>query len=80
MVRGRAVCSLWRASFERPGSVVIINIVGQDEAFVAPIRCDVCRLTAEIDVVFGIDLELFRDLTVDFAKARPDPLQMGDGR
>ena len=78
MVRGRCACSLWRTSFDSPGSARIVDIVGEDEAFVAAIRFHVGRLAAEIDLVFGVDFELLGDLRVELGEARPDPRQVAD--
>ena len=73
MVRGRCVSSLWRTSFDRPGSARIIDIVGENEAFVASIGFDVSSLATQIDVVLGVDFELLGDLGVELAEARPNP-------
>ena len=40
----------------------VIEVVRQREAFVAPIRRDVGGLAREIDLVFGVDLDLLGDL------------------
>ncbi len=53
----------------KPGQHRIIEIVGQNEAFVAPIGFHIGGLPAQIDVVFCVDLELLGDLGLEFANS-----------
>ena len=68
------------------GPGVIVEIVGQHQALVAPERRDVLRLAVEIDRVLGVDLELGRDRRRELgrtaarsASARPRP-RLGIGQ
>ena len=75
-VRGRAASSLARASLESPGTVSVIDI-GQDQPLVAPEGIDVGGLALQIDVVFGIDLEMGGDGWVNGRELRPDRAHLG---
>src|SRR5580692_2727763 len=56
----------------------IVQIVWQSDAFIAAIGLHVGGLTAEIDLVFGVDLELLGDLGRQFCEVRPDPRDIAD--
>ncbi len=62
----------------KPGQSRIIEVIGKDQALIAPIGFHIGRLTAQIDVVFCVGLELFGDLGLEFREFRPDPRQIGD--
>src|SRR5580692_2755028 len=73
-VRLQLVADLVGQSWQRR----IVEILGQSHAFIAAIRLDVGGLATEINLVFGIDLELLGDLGRQLAKARPDPCHIAD--
>src|SRR5262249_24591219 len=56
----------------------VIEIVGERETFVAPIRGNVGGLAIEIDRVLGIDLELLGDRRRNRAEPRPDARDVGE--
>src|SRR5262245_14011388 len=56
----------------------VVEIIRQLKTFIAPIGCDVSRLTRKINVILGIDLDLLGDLGCELAKARPDLRKIGD--
>jgi len=56
----------------------VIDAVGQDKVCVAPVGFDICRLAAQIDLVFGADFELIGDFAVQIAELRPDSLKIAD--
>ena len=56
----------------------VVELIRQLKTFVAPIRCNVRRLTRKIDIVFRINLDLLGDLRCELAKARPDFCELCD--
>ena len=52
----------------KPRQRLVIEVIGQNHAFVPPIGLNIGRLPAQIDVVFGVDFELFGDLGLKFAR------------
>ena len=60
MVRGRMRLQLLPDFVGQARQRRVVELVGQLEAFVAPIGCDVGGLAVQIDGVFGVDLELLR--------------------
>ena len=55
----------------KPGHVGVVDI-GQDQPLVATEGIDVGGLALEIDIVFGVDLEMDRDRWVNGRQLRPD--------
>src|SRR5262249_10326489 len=51
----------------------IVETLRKRETFVPPESLDVGRLAAQVDMIFGIDLELLEDPRGEVAEARPDP-------
>jgi hypothetical protein len=51
----------------------IIQIIWQRESFVTPISGDIGSLTLQVDVVFGVDLELLGHFRRQRPEPRPDP-------
>src|SRR5215469_16917653 len=56
----------------------VIELLAKHEALVPAIWLHGSRLTAEIDVVLRIGLELLGDLAVEFTEGTPDSRQISD--
>src|SRR5262245_939099 len=62
----------------QPRELRIVEALGQLQAFVAAIRGDIRGLAGQVDLVFGIDLELRGNLCRQIGKLRPDPPKLSD--
>jgi hypothetical protein len=74
LIRRQLLLDLVGQTFQRR----IIEIVRQREALVAAIGGDIGGLAREIDVVFGVDLDLRDDLWLKCSELRPDFRKIGD--
>src|SRR6185437_1286530 len=60
----------------KPGYGRVLD-VGQDQSLVTAEGLDVGDLALEVDVVFGIDLQMHRDRWVNGRQFRPDAAKLG---
>ena len=51
---------------------------GQDQAFIAPVGRDIRGLPGKVDVIFGVDFQLFRNFPPQNSQLRPNASELRD--